>query len=223
MSAVAKTAWRLITKGITGTHAAIYRASGGKVVGRMFNSPVLLLITTGRKTGKERTTPLLYLEDGENLVVVASVGGAPKHPDWYWNLIADPEARVEIGDRTLRIRAQEAQDEEKSRLWARLAEMYPPYEDYQKRTKREIPVLVLHPLINRGDRRGEHRVKTITREELKEKMDRGDDFVLLEALGEKSYRRVHLPGAIRFQNVDLAPKLLPDKGAEIVAYCSNFN
>jgi hypothetical protein len=66
-------------------------------------------------------------------------------------------------------------------------------------------------------------MKTITREELKEKMDRGDDFVLLEALGEKSYRRAHLPGAIRFQNVDLAPKLLPDKGAEIVAYCSNFN
>jgi deazaflavin-dependent oxidoreductase (nitroreductase family) len=146
MSAVAKTAWRLITKGMTGTHAAIYRASGGKVVGRMFNSPVLLLITTGRKTGRERTTPLLYLEDGENLVVVASVGGAPKHPDWYWNLKANPEARVEIGDRTLRIRAEEARGEEKRRLWARLVEMYPPYEDYQRRTKREIPVLVLRPL-----------------------------------------------------------------------------
>jgi deazaflavin-dependent oxidoreductase (nitroreductase family) len=146
MSAVAKTAWRLITKGMTGTHAAIYRASGGKVVGRMFNSPVLLLITTGRKTGRERTTPLLYLEDGENLVVVASVGGAPKHPDWYWNLKANPEARVEIGDRTLRIRAEEASGEEKRRLWARLVEMYPPYEDYQRRTKREIPILVLRPL-----------------------------------------------------------------------------
>ncbi len=66
-------------------------------------------------------------------------------------------------------------------------------------------------------------LETITREELKAKMDRGDDFVLLEVLGETSYRRAHLPGAIRFQNLDLAPELLPDKSAEIVAYCSNFN
>jgi deazaflavin-dependent oxidoreductase (nitroreductase family) len=131
---------------MAGTHAVIYRASGGKVAGRMFNSPVLLLITTGRKTGKERTTPLLYLEDGENLVVVASVGGAPKHPAWYWNLKANPEAWVQIKDQTLRVRAQEAKSEEKRRLWARLVEMYPPYESYQRRTEREIPVLVLRPL-----------------------------------------------------------------------------
>ena len=142
----ARTAWRLIGKGITGTHAAIYRASGGKLAGRMFNSPVLLLITTGRKTGRERTTPLLYLEDGENLVVVASVGGAPKHPDWYWNLKANPEARVEIEDRTLRVRAEEAKGEEKRRLWALLVMMYPPYEDYQRRTEREIPVFVLRTM-----------------------------------------------------------------------------
>jgi deazaflavin-dependent oxidoreductase (nitroreductase family) len=149
----ARTAWRLITKGVTGTHAAIYRASGGKVAGRMFNSPVLLLITTGRKTGKERTTPLLYLEDGENLVVVASVGGAPKHPAWYWNLKANPESRVQIKDQTLRMRAEEAEGEEKRRLWRRVVEMYPPYEDYQRRTEREIPVFVLHP-VNQGRRRG---------------------------------------------------------------------
>ena len=142
----ARTAWRLIGKGMTGTHAAIYRASGGKVAGRMFNIPVLLLITTGRKTGKERTSPLLYLEDGENLVVVGSVGGAPKHPDWYWNLKANPEARVQIKDRTQRVRAEEAKDEQKRRLWRRLVEMYPPYEDYQRRTRREIPVFVLRPI-----------------------------------------------------------------------------
>ena len=142
----ARTAWRLIGKGMTGTHAAIYRASGGKVAGRMFNSPDLLLITTGRKTGKERTSPLLYLEDGENLVVVGSVGGAPKHPDWYWNLKANPEARVQIKDRTQRVRAEEAKDEQKRRLWRRLVEMYPPYEDYQRRTRREIPVFVLRPI-----------------------------------------------------------------------------
>jgi F420H(2)-dependent quinone reductase len=142
----ARTAWRLIGKGMTGTHAAIYRASGGKLAGRMFNSPVLLLITTGRKTGRERTTPLLYLEDGENLVVVASVGGAPRNPDWYWNLKANPEARVQMQDRTLRVRAQEAEGEEKRRLWRRVVEMYPPYEDYQRRTEREIPVFVLRPM-----------------------------------------------------------------------------
>ena len=78
---------------------------------------MLLASTTGRRTGKERTAPLLYLESGENLVIVASVGGAPKHPAWYLNLKAGPEARVEIEDRTLRVRAEEAKGEEKRRLW----------------------------------------------------------------------------------------------------------
>ena len=112
----------------------------------MFDSPVLLLVTTGRKTGRERTAPLLYLEDRENLVIVASDGGEPQHPAWYLSLKADPEARVEIEGRTLRVRAEEARGDEKRRLWARLVEMYPPYESYQRRTEREIPVVVLHPL-----------------------------------------------------------------------------
>jgi F420H(2)-dependent quinone reductase len=102
-------------------------------------------ITTGRKTGKERTAPLLYLEDGGNLVVVASVGGAPSHPAWYWNLKANPEARVRLRGRTLRVSAEKVGGEEKRRLWARLVEMYPPYQHYQERTAREIPVLVLRP------------------------------------------------------------------------------
>ncbi len=110
---------------------------------------MLLGYTTGRRTGKERTAPLLYLESGENLVIVASVGGAPKHPAWYLNLKAEPEDRVEIEDRTLRVRAEEAKAEEKRRLWARLVEMYPPYENYQRRTEREIPVVVLSP-VNEG-------------------------------------------------------------------------
>jgi F420H(2)-dependent quinone reductase len=74
------------------------------------------------------------------------VGGAPRHPDWYWNLKANPEARVQIKDRTLQVRAEEAEGEEKRRLWTRLVEMYPPYEDYQRRTQREIPVFVLRPM-----------------------------------------------------------------------------
>ena len=108
-------------------------------------SPVLLLTTIGRKTGRRRTTPLLYLENGENMVVVASNGGAPKHPTWWLNLEANPEATVEVGRRKLRVRAEKAGGEERRRLWTRLVEMYPAYEDYQKRTTREIPVVVLCP------------------------------------------------------------------------------
>jgi len=128
-----------------GIHSSVYRATDGRVAGRLVGSPVLLLVTTGRKSGKERTAPLLYLEDGGNLVVVASVGGAPSHPAWYWNLKANPEARVRLRERTLRVRAEEVGGEEKRRLWARLVEMYPPYQDYQERTERVIPVLVLRP------------------------------------------------------------------------------
>ena len=126
-------------------HSFIYHATGGRVGGRMVGSPVLLLTTTGRKSGKERTVPLLYLEDGENLVVVASNGGAPKHPAWWLNLEANPEATVEIGNRKLRVRAEKASPEEKERLWPRLVAMYAGYESYRHRTDREIPVVLLIP------------------------------------------------------------------------------
>ena len=114
MSTVARTARRLLGKVMTGSHAAIYRAS----------DPLLLLTTTGRKTGKERTTPLLYIEDGENLVVIASNGGAPYHPAWYLNLKANPEVSVRVRERDLKARAQEARGEERRRLFARLVDAY---------------------------------------------------------------------------------------------------
>ena len=101
--------------------------------------------TTGRKTGRRHTIPLLYLEDGENFVVVASNGGAPRHPAWLSNLLADPEANVEIGGRQLRARAQKASPEEKEWLWPRLVAIYGAYENYQRRTDREIPVVILRP------------------------------------------------------------------------------
>jgi deazaflavin-dependent oxidoreductase (nitroreductase family) len=112
----------------------------------MVGCPVLLLTTTGRRTGQQRTAPLLYLEDEENMVVVASNGGAPKHPAWWLNLKTNPEAMVEIGNRKLRVRAEEASPEERERLWPRLVEMYPSYESYRHRTDREIPVVVLKPV-----------------------------------------------------------------------------
>ncbi len=121
------------------------------MAGRLGCSPVLFLAATGRKTGKQRTRSLLYLADGENLVVVASKGGAPTHPIWWLNLEANPEAAVEIGRRKVRVKAEEARGEKKRRLWACLVEMYSPYEDYQGRTEREIPVVILRPLDERRD------------------------------------------------------------------------
>jgi len=130
---------------LTGTHTFFYRLSGGKLGGRLGKSPVLLLNTTGRKTGKQRTTPLLYLRDGDDLVLVASYGGAPTHPVWWLNLLAKPEAEVEIGRKKLSVTARQADAAERERLWPLLVAMYGDYAEYQKKTTREIPVVILHP------------------------------------------------------------------------------
>jgi deazaflavin-dependent oxidoreductase (nitroreductase family) len=126
-------------------HAGVYRATGGKLFGRMGKSPILLLNTVGRKSGKKRATPLLYVMDGEDFVLIASKGGAPTHPAWYLNLMANPDVTVEVGDREVHVRAEEVRGEEKTRLWQRMVEMYPTYDDYQTKTEREIPLLILHP------------------------------------------------------------------------------
>ena len=142
LSEPARLAWKLGS----GAHTGVYRATGGKLFGRMGKSPILLLNTVGRKSGKKRTTPLLYVMDGEDFVIIASKGGAPTHPAWYLNLRANPEATVEVGDREVRVRAEEADPEEKARLWQKMVEMYPAYDHYQEKTEREIPLLVLHPV-----------------------------------------------------------------------------
>jgi deazaflavin-dependent oxidoreductase (nitroreductase family) len=130
----------------SGAHAGVYRATGGKLFGRMGKSPILLLNTVGRKTGRKRTSPLLYVMDGEDFVIIASKGGAAAHPAWYLNLRANPEATVEIGDREVQVEAEVADPEEKTRLWQKMVEMYPAYDDYQRKTGREIPLLILHPV-----------------------------------------------------------------------------
>jgi deazaflavin-dependent oxidoreductase (nitroreductase family) len=140
---------RLALKLGSGAHAGVYRATGGKLFGRMGKSPILLLNTVGRKTGRKRTTPLLYVMDGEDFVIIASKGGAATHPAWYLNLRANPDATVEIGDREVQVEAGVADPEEKARLWEKMVEMYPTYEDYQRKTEREIPLLVLRP-VERG-------------------------------------------------------------------------
>lgn len=134
-----------VQKLATKLHSSIFRATSGKIGGTLAGGPVLLLVTTGRKTGRRRTTPLLYLMDGDRYVIVASNGGAPKDPVWWLNLKANPEATVEVGDRTLRVRSEAASPEEKARLWPGLVKMYSGYEGYRRRTDRPIPVGILHP------------------------------------------------------------------------------
>ncbi|MGH2690349.1 MAG: nitroreductase/quinone reductase family protein [Actinomycetota bacterium] len=129
----------------TRVHGWLYRRSGGRIGGRLAASPVLLLTTRGRRTGRVRTTPLLYLADGDRLVIVASYGGDDRPPAWYRNIRADPEVTVEVGRSRRWMRAADAVGEERARLWERLTQMYPPYDDYQARTSRQIPVVVLTP------------------------------------------------------------------------------
>lgn len=126
-------------------HARLYRLSGGRLGGRVASSPVLVLVTTGRKTGAERHTPLLYLPDGDDLVIVASNGGTASHPAWLHNLRAEPRASVILAGRRLPVVASEAAGEDRGRLWERLVVMYPGYAGYQRKTEREIPVVRLRP------------------------------------------------------------------------------
>ena len=139
-------AQNLVGKVAGKAHSSLYRATDGRVGGRFLGGPVLLLNTTGRKSGQRRTTPLLYVMDGEDFVIIASNGGAPKHPAWYLNLKANPDATVEIEGRETRVRAEEASPEDKGRLWQKMVEMYSGYDGYQRKAEREIPLLVLHPL-----------------------------------------------------------------------------
>jgi deazaflavin-dependent oxidoreductase (nitroreductase family) len=136
---------RLITRTISGTHEFWYRMTGGLVGGSLGRLPILLLTTTGRKTGKKHTTPLVYLPDGDNMVIIASNGGSDHHPEWWLNLRANPNAEVQVGPDVKSIIAEQAQGAERARLWREVNELYAGYDGYQRSTKREIPVVVLRP------------------------------------------------------------------------------
>jgi deazaflavin-dependent oxidoreductase (nitroreductase family) len=124
-------------------HVRRYRETGGEV-GHVWNGvPTLLLTTTGRKTGNETTTPLIYGRDGDAYVIVASKGGAPEHPGWYRNLSKTPEVELQVGPDVFAARARTAGPEERERLWRTMAEIWPAYDDYAQKTDREIPVVVL--------------------------------------------------------------------------------
>jgi deazaflavin-dependent oxidoreductase (nitroreductase family) len=125
------------------SHARLYRLTGGRVVGRIVGAPVLLLTTTGRRSGRTCTAPLLYLRDGEQLAVVASFGGHPTHPLWYLNLTAAPDVRVQIGREHFAATARTASPDERARLWPLIVQMYAGYAGYQEKTTREIPIVLL--------------------------------------------------------------------------------
>ena len=123
-----------------------YRATGGRLGGTFLRgAPVLLMTVVGRKTGRRLTVPLLYLRDGERLVIVASKGGMDDHPLWYLNLLANPDVDVQISTDERPMRARVADDAERAELWPKLVAMYRDYADYQARTTRQIPVVVLTP------------------------------------------------------------------------------
>jgi deazaflavin-dependent oxidoreductase (nitroreductase family) len=137
----------VFVKLMTKANTWIYRLTDGRIGGRFLRgAPVCLMTVRGRKTGEPRTVALLYLTDGDDLIVVASKGGMSKHPLWYLNVEANPDVTVQIGATTRAMRARRVSDEEKAALWPRLTAMYRDFDDYQGRTLRNIPVLRLTPL-----------------------------------------------------------------------------
>ncbi|AVP67140.1 nitroreductase family deazaflavin-dependent oxidoreductase [Rhodococcus hoagii] len=138
-----------IIKWMSKTNVKLYRATGGRLGGKWrvgsafpWGIPVCLLTTTGRKSGQPRVSPLLFLEDGDRVILVASQGGLPKNPMWYLNIRANPEVTIQIKSRIRTMRARVATDEERAELWPRLVDMYADFDNYQSWTDRQIPVVI---------------------------------------------------------------------------------
>jgi deazaflavin-dependent oxidoreductase (nitroreductase family) len=120
-----------------------FRANGGKLGGNFEGAPMLLLHSTGARSGQERVAPMMYQEVGDDLAVFASKAGAPTNPDWYHNLVANPDATIEIGTETVPVRARVAEGEERERIWETQKERYPGFAEYEEKTDRIIPVVIL--------------------------------------------------------------------------------
>jgi deazaflavin-dependent oxidoreductase (nitroreductase family) len=141
-----------IIRAMSKLHVAVYRSTGGLLgskwrMGAAFprGVPVLLLTTVGRKSGEPRTTPLLFIEDGDDIVIVASKGGLPKDPLWYKNLQANPNVEIQINGRRMKMKARTANPSERTRLWPKLVAHYPDFASYETWTDREIPVVICEP------------------------------------------------------------------------------
>lgn len=137
-----------------GDHLRVYLETGGReghlwdasAAGGMPATPCLLLTTVGRRSGERRTMPLIYGSDGERLIVIGSKGGADTQPTWYLNLLANPLVELQVATRQMQARARIATGDERTRLWQQMVAAYPPYTDYQRKTRREIPVVVFEPV-----------------------------------------------------------------------------
>jgi deazaflavin-dependent oxidoreductase (nitroreductase family) len=137
---------KLLMRAFIALDVWLYRVSGGRVMGKMGAAPILLLTTTGLKSGRSRTVPLLYVKDDLSFAVVASSGGAPTHPAWYRNLEANPRVALQVGKEQFAGTARRANAVEQLLLWPELVAIYPRYEDYQRRTTRKIPVVIVTPV-----------------------------------------------------------------------------
>ena len=127
-------------------HVRRYRETGGEVGHDWEGTQTLILTTTGRRSGRQRQHPLIYGRHGNDFLVVASKGGAPRHPAWYLNLVADPDVEIQVRDERIRAHARTASREEKPELWSLMTKEWPAYDSYQENTEREIPVVVLEPV-----------------------------------------------------------------------------
>ena len=123
-----------------------FRANGGKVGGFFSGKSLLLLHTVGAQTGTSRINPVAYVRDAERFVIIASKGGAPTNPDWFYNLNANPEVTIEVGVETIKVKAVVAQEPEATRLYNKMIEMMPTFEEYKAKTTRQIPVIILTPI-----------------------------------------------------------------------------
>ena len=137
---------KLLMSAFIALNVWLYRVSGGRMMGSMGAAPILCLTTTGRRSRRERTVPVLYLEDGGRFVMVASLAGAPRHPAWFFNLEANARVKLQVRSRRFACHCSaRTRWKRKTQLWPRLVAMYPAYEGYQKRTTRDIPVVIATP------------------------------------------------------------------------------
>ena len=132
---------------IPAVHLAVYRVTNGRYSSKLAGQHMLLLTTRGRHSGQQRTVPLLYVADGEKMIVIGSNWGGQRNPGWYWNLLAEPDARVQAGRRKLRVTARPVTADERPRAWGLVAAQYPGYKDYARRLQdiRQVPLMVLTP------------------------------------------------------------------------------
>jgi deazaflavin-dependent oxidoreductase (nitroreductase family) len=124
----------------------VYQLSGVRLMNRMMGTPICLVTMTGAKSGRKRVIPLMYNPNGEDVILVASLGGAPKNPVWYYNLVAHPDIDIQVGSVTRRMRCRQASADEKAALWPAIVANFPSYGAYQRRTDRDIPVMICSPV-----------------------------------------------------------------------------